>query len=424
MLKKAYEAFLNELRSYSLHEKLFLLFVMGCSFCITAEFSVTRPISNSVFIKHFSASFIPYAWLASMPLNLLIVSLYNRFLPALGCLKTALSIVCLTIVINVFGVFLLHSHKEFSFFHSVWKDTYILLMFQQLWSVIHSTIPKHRAKYLYGMIYGIGGLGSVLGSCIPGFWAHKVGSENLLYFSLVIYGCFALFYKLALDVRAILEKQSGLEPIHIKKDSVGGGFELIKNSKTLQFILLIVIFMQLSTTFVEFQFNMHLQKHLTDTDYRTEYLAKLFGLIHFFNIFLQFFGAYLLIKFLGLKRSHIFIPVIFMFNTLTFIFFPVFQFITLSFSTIKACDYSVFTILKEMLYLPLKTEEKFKAKAVIDVFAFRSSKALGSFAIIVMQWLNMTMINQVISWSLLVIFSLWIFLLAKQTSTLSQEKVA
>lgn len=421
MIKKACEAFLKELRSYSIHEKLFLVFVMACSFCITAEFSVTRPVSNSVFIKHFSASFIPYAWLASMPINFVIVALYNHLLPKLGCFKTAFMTIIVTATVNIVGVFFLQSHKEFSFFHAVWKDTYILLMFQQLWSVIHSTIAKHRAKYLYGMIYGIGGLGSVLGSCIPGFLAHRVGSQNLLFFTVVIYAFFALFYKLALDVRQVMENRGELEPLAMKKEASSGGFKLILQSKTLQFILFIVILMQLSTTFVEFQFNLQLQKYLTHTDYRTEYLAKLFGLIHFFNIFLQFFGAYLLIKFLGLKKSHIFIPVIFMFNTIAFICFPVFQWITMSFSTIKACDYSIFTILKEMLYLPLKTEEKFKAKAVIDVFAFRSSKALGSFAIIVMQWLNFSFLNEVISFSLLLIFAMWIFLLLKQKAHLMAE---
>ena len=41
-------------------------------------------------------------------------------------------------------------------------------------------------------------------------------------------------------------------------------------------------------------------------------------------------------------------------------------------------DKDVFNILKEMLYVPLKTDEKFKAKAIIDIFAYRSAKAFAS----------------------------------------------
>ena len=35
-----------------------------------------------------------------------------------------------------------------------------------------------------------------------------------------------------------------------------------------------------------------------------------------------------------------------------------------------------------MLYIPLKADEKFRARAVIDVFAHRSSKAFSSVLII------------------------------------------
>ena len=48
-----------------------------------------------------------------------------------------------------------------------------------------------------------------------------------------------------------------------------------------------------------------------------------------------------------------------------------------------------------MLYLPLKNEEKFKAKAIIDVFAYRSSKAVASLIIIALQVLQLDPISTV-----------------------------
>ena len=55
-----------------------------------------------------------------------------------------------------------------------------MLMFQQLWSVIHSTISFGRAKYLYGLFFGMGALGAAIGSILPGYFAVKMGSESLL----------------------------------------------------------------------------------------------------------------------------------------------------------------------------------------------------------------------------------------------------
>jgi ATP/ADP translocase len=37
---------------------------------------------------------------------------------------------------------------------------------------------------------------------------------------------------------------------------------------------------------------------------------------------------------------------------------------------------SLFGVIREMLYVPLQLDEKFRAKAIIDVFAYRTSKAL------------------------------------------------
>lgn len=403
-MRNTVTAFFSEVRSYSRYEKLFVLFVMLCSFCITAEHSIVKPISYSVFISHFSAAYFPYAWLAMLPLNFLVVSLYNKFLPKLGCFRTAVVVVTLIAGMNIICSFFLQSLPKLSFVHFIWKDIYVMLMFQLIWSIIHSTITTKRAKYLYGIIYGIGGLGSICGSCIPGFLAAKMGSEILLLNTVVIYFLFIVCYKLLLEVREKIEDPL-IVPIDLKPKNTSGGFKLIYQSKHLKFILLIVVFMQLASTFIDFQFNTYLEKLIPNKDLRTEYSGRLFGFIHVCNIFLQFFGTFIVVHLLGLKKSHILLPVFFGLNVLSFIFLPVFSLVALCFSTIKACDYSVFTIIKEMLYLPLKTEEKFKAKAVIDVFAHRSSKALASFAILFFELLNLT---SWISWALLSTIVMWL----------------
>jgi ATP:ADP antiporter, AAA family len=48
----------------------------------------------------------------------------------------------------------------------------------------------------------------------------------------------------------------------------------------------------------------------------------------------------------------------------------------------KALNYSIHRVSKEMLYIPTSYEVKYKAKAVIDMFAYRLSKIVGSALII------------------------------------------
>ncbi len=81
-------------------EHLFILTAMLCSFFISMDYAVIRPVSNALFITDYGVNFFPYAWLSSIPLNLLLVSLYNKYLPKLGCLKTYLSLAIAVILIN------------------------------------------------------------------------------------------------------------------------------------------------------------------------------------------------------------------------------------------------------------------------------------------------------------------------------------
>lgn len=417
MLKDKSAKILAEIKSYSKAEKLFILFTMICSFCITCDFATIKPVAYSVFISYFSAAYFPYCWLLTLPLNFLIVTLYNKFLPRLGCYKMCACVAMSIVSINVLGVALLKNSSLFTFFYFMWKDIYIMLMFQQLWSIIHATISKEKAKYLYGIIFGVGGLGSVVGSCIAGFYATSLGSENLLFITAFLYGIFIYSYDQLLKSRAQFKDQQ-LEPLQLSKQESKGGFALIYRSRYLKFILLIVVFMQVASTLLDFQFNSFLQQLFADKDQRTAYAGQIFSVVHAINICFQFFGTFLIVHWVGFKRSHFFIPLIFASQALSVLIVPSFALITLSFGMIKACDYSIFNILKEMLYLPLSVDEKFKAKAVIDVFAYRSSRALASLAILGVGWLGFPALSLSISWILLLIFIFWMlavfFILRKE----------
>ena len=144
---------------------------MLSGFFIAAEYGITRPASQSLFLTLFSTATLPWVWLATVPLNLFVIYLYNRFLPKIGPGSMLTLVACIAIGINSAMPFILPIFPPMIFLQYAWKDIYILLMFKQLWSITHSTIPAARAQYLYGIIFGMGTLGSVLGSIIPGAFA-------------------------------------------------------------------------------------------------------------------------------------------------------------------------------------------------------------------------------------------------------------
>lgn len=411
MFSKLISEIKKEIFAFSLKERLFILCIIPCIFFIMGEYSVTRPPSDSIFISNYGTAYFPYVWLATVPLNFLIVYLYNRFLPRLGCFRT-FGISCFLIVfINVLNGMLLKSFPSIIFFQYAWKDIYILLIFKQLWSMIHSTIKVNQAKYLYGFLFAMGGVGATVCSLIPGFFALSLGSNHLFYFTLPFYLAIFFFYVSATKYSQVPHTINDFKN-RLFSDGSGskGGYSLFKSSKFLKFILVLVVFMQISVALLYYQFNLFLEISFPDVDLRTAYSGKLHSIVNLITIAFQVFIGSFFIHFLGLKRSHLMLPITLCFNGILFLFKPTFGMISYLYGSIKAIDFSLFTLFREMLYVPLKLDEKFRAKAIIDVFAYRTAKAGASFLLLFLQEFVQNIIPFITLFTL-IIFMVWLFII-------------
>lgn len=409
MIKEKLVAALEEYRSYSHQEKFFIFATMVCSICICSEFAISRPVANALFVTHFGSKLIPYAWLAIVPLNFLIVSIYNRYFPKLGCFRMFLTVSSLVVTGSILGALFLKNTPALAFIFFVWKEVYILLMFQQLWSIVHSTIKASRAKYLYGILFAVGGVGGLLGSFIPRFLAVKFGSESLLLATIPLYTVLIAAFFYLLKHSRLSEQREETSYLKSLKESVS----LIGKSPVLLFVLCAVICMSFASSLVDFQFNSVLEKTILNKDLRTEYYGRMFSYINTFTIMMQLIGTFSMLHFFGLRKSHYSIPIFLGLNSLSFLCFPLFGVISCAFVSTKATEFSFFSIIKEMMYIPLGYEEKFKAKPVIDVFIQRTAKSLAALLIIASQFFFGSNILTFVSFGLIIVFLLWGFTVRK-----------
>ncbi len=399
----------EEILKLSGTQRIFILCAMICGFCITADYGIVRPTSTSIFLTAHGSGLFPYAWLAIVPLNFLIVELYNRFLSRIGVLKMFFMIIGAVIAINTFCAIFISKIPYLAFFFYIWKDIYVMLLFQQLWSVVHSTIQMQQAKYLYGLLFAVGGIGGIVGSAVPSFFAVTLGSPNLLFVSIPLCLILICSFLYLIKNSSVAASQPSEKPV----GNIWQGIDLIRKSKYLIFILAIVLLMQVTTTLIYYQFNITLEANIIEQDLRTAYSGKILGVANILTVFFQLVGSFLLVHFLGLKRSHLFLPLILSLNAFGSIFFPTFGMISIAFITIKAFDFSLFGVLKEMLYIPLRQEEKFQAKAIIDVFAYRTAKAVASCLILALQFFGSLSIIHCLTGGSLVLLILWTFVVYK-----------
>ncbi len=393
-------SFLTEIRSLTRSQSLFVLFAMLTNFLIAGEYSIVRPVSQSIFLNAFSAETIPFVWLATVPLNFLIVCSYNRFLPRIGAFNMLFAISAAIAGLNGISAVLIPIFPKLSFIHFCLKDIYILLMFKQLWSQLHNSGFISKGTGLYGLIFAAGTLGSVAGCFIPYYYAISFGSEKLLLCSIPIYALIVLFYYQIYRS----EDCPALSP----KASEGGAFASLAKSPYLLGVLLLVACMQISVAFVEYRFNHQLEIEFPVKDIRTAYCGWLIGLVHVISMCAQLAGSIFLVRILGLKRSHFLVPTLLCTAMAGEWIAPGFAMAAFLYVLIKSLDFSFFNIIREMLFVPLKTDEKFRAKAIIDVFGHRTSKAFASVLLIGIQFIAGSAVFQFANYLAIVIFIVWL----------------
>ena len=87
-------------------------------------------------------------------------------------------------------------------------------------------------------------------------------------------------------------------------------------------------------------------------------------------------GAPLLLHALPLRVTHALIPLIHLGTCLALLLHPTLGTGALAYMTFKGLDYSLFRAGKEILYIPLSFDMRYRAKEVIDAFVYRFSKGV------------------------------------------------
>lgn len=355
-------------------QKKFIAICMGFSFLITLDYSCLRPAAHALFITHFGSKALPWVWLISLPINFLIVALFNKCQAKFGSRRLSLIFPSLVIVINCLLTLAMTKNAAFCFVFFIWKDLYILLMFQQLWSQIHAALGHSVGRYFYGAMYAIGALGSLAGATLTAFL--KWPPISYLFCTLFIYPFILCCQKLLLNnpEHVPFEKKAAPKAIDGVKQIIGN-YELIT-------IGLLVALMQMVSALSEFTFSKHLETTFSDAVSRTQASASVMSTMHALTLGLQLVFAWVSVEKLGIKRGHKLIPLVLGLCSMGYLISPGFATASMNYVGCKSLDFSLFAVLKERLYAPLDKAYKYEAKSFIDIFVYRGAKTVMSLSLI------------------------------------------
>jgi len=260
----------------------------------------------------------------------------------------------------------------------VLKEAYIVLILEQYWSFVNSTLNPEQAGRVNGPFCGIASLGSISGGSLAKHLVKPLGSEVLLLLSAA--------FLIPASLCAVLAYGSAGEPQPSQSEQGGRkghtGIRVLFQSRYLIFLLLLVVTTQVVSAVLELRFNGLVEASILEKDARTAFFGEFYGQwLGSSSAFLQFVGAPILLRFLTLRPIHIGIPVIHLIACGVLTISPSLGSGVAAFLLFKAFDYSIFRAAKEIFYIPLSFDARFRAKQIIDSLGYRTAKGMCALVI-------------------------------------------
>ena len=352
--------------------------ISGAASFVLFGYEFIRSVSTSLFIDAYGSENLPRGMVAVPPSMIVMLYGYGRLLTWQGATR-ALAITSLFsgLLILASYVALLRGMHFAAVIIYVFREAYIVIIIEQFWSFVNSVLTTEQAKRINGPFCAVASIGSFVGGMLVSRWAVALGSETLLLFtagSLVPTALLGvLAYKFGGEPKPSTEEEGG-KLGHI-------GVKTLFRSRYLLFIGVLILSTQLVSTVLDLRFNGLAESDLPDKDMRTAFYGAVYGNLGLVSGILQLLVVPLALRFVALRVIHIGIPLVHLVSGFILTLSPSLRSGTGAYLIFKALDYSLFRAAKELFYMPLSYDSRYRAKQVIDSFGYRFSKG-GSAGVI------------------------------------------
>ena len=351
------------------------------SFLAMASYNILKPLTRSRFISDLGSDKLPYVLLASGVVIAVLMHWYSKAaarLPRRHVIPaTQIAIIALLVVFSL----LLRTDAEWvtvAFY--VFGQILGVLLISQFWTVANDVYDARQAKRLFGFIGAGASLGGFAGAAVVAIIVQTVGSDSLLLVSAVtLCGCLAI-------VVTIGRRHTFSPSLSIDETGVGGreGIRLLLQSRHVRVVALAVVCAAAGATIVEQQLNMAAEalKGQEGDAAIAAFLAQIIVYTSIVGFILQVVATSRIHRSLGLVFALVLLPVALGSMATVILLTGAFwapQAARVLDSTLR---YTVDKTSREMLFLPLPSELKYRAKPFIDVTMDRFAK--GATAVVVL----------------------------------------
>src|SRR5262249_627366 len=353
-------------------ESLTLILIFAYSFFAMAGYNVVKPATRSQFIDKLGATNLPYVLLATGLLMSFVIHGYNKLMGLLPrrYVFPGTQLVMVGLLLTFWSLFKTgESWVSVAFYF--WGALAGSLLISQFWTLANDIYDPRKAKRLFGFICGC----SIMGG-VGGWWEGGMGRENLfLVGGALLAACFfggrgAVGSRKTPDPQSKKTSEKGMSLIEAAR--------LLVQSKHFRIIAIVISFASIGAGIIDQQLNMAVGDLIPGKDDRTRFLADVTFYSSLAGFFIQMTLTSRMHRMLGIGFALLVLPVSLGSTALVMLLIPALWTSSLARVADTALRYTADKTTREILFMPLSTELKYKAKPFADVAVDRLARGAGA----------------------------------------------
>ena len=394
----------GQLLSVAPGEVRVLIYSFAYFFCLLCSYYIVRPLRDEMGIAGgveklqwmFTGTFL--AMLAAVPLFGWLVRRFSirRFLPC----------VYFFFIGNLLLFFILFNsnihHATVARIFFIWASVYNLFIVSVFWSFMADSFSTEQAGRLFGIIAAGGTAGALTGPALTAVLVMAVGPTNLLLISAAF-----LFIAVGCIYRIIAWKKSAATGISKKGEgdavcrdvgvdqtiggSIFGGIRRVFRSPYLLGICLLMLLFTTLSTFLYFEQAQIISDSFQSPAARTALFAGMDFAVNALTLTTQMFLTSRIIRTVGLSWTLALVPIALGFGFLALGVMPTLSVLVVVQVLRRAGNYALMRPAREMLYIVVDKEEKYKAKNFIDTVVYRGGDTVSAWTFAGMKALGLGM---------------------------------
>lgn len=377
-------------------------------FLIIFSVTVVKPVRNSLFLTEVGAVNLPYIYLGTALVTGILVFVDSR-LSRRFHRTTVMSLTLGFLLVNLllFWWLLKQEGAWVSAVFYIWVAFFSTLAVAHFWSFANDYFNPREAKRLFGVI-GTGGiLGGIAGGLAADFTVqYFFSTENVLLIA-------AATLLLAMAVVQYIERAVAVRP---ETGAATASYERVSDDTSaynyrwlLRLLGLVVVIEIVVSTLVDYQFNSMVERTLPTQAARTQFFGTFFAVLSFVSLVVQVLLTSRILKKFGLWVALIAMPVLLALGSAGFVVLPTLLMASALKVSDKSLNYSLYQTSRELVFLPIPSRLRMKAKLFIDVFLNRLASAVGAGLILFLTFMVPVSLHQ-LSYVVIVLLLGWVVL--------------